>query len=232
MYRQHSAHSTQGGPPPGPIPQPNQAHQQQQQYAPQQHHSSHHPQSQQSQQAPQPSPQQTLQIAHAHPGAATSHRLPELLEAIKHEFLTLADEIHVSKMQRDELADKLSLQIQELAQVQQSVQELDRMYRDAKAGYEEEIARLRREIDNMQRGGGSSAAASAGGSGTAGGPSSSSFAGPPLGPSLSSGGIGSGSLNGPAPGKDGGGVPGQGNMGSQPPQLAGWARGVYESTFR
>lgn len=40
---------------------------------------------------------------HANPA---SHRLPELLEAIKAEFQTLADEMHVYKMQRDEYAEK------------------------------------------------------------------------------------------------------------------------------
>ena len=38
-------------------------------------------------------------------GPGASARLPELLEAIKAEFQTLADEMHVYKMQRDEYAE-------------------------------------------------------------------------------------------------------------------------------
>ncbi|KAI8999908.1 Tup N-terminal-domain-containing protein [Hyaloraphidium curvatum] len=85
--------------------------------------------------------------AHAAQHAPASHRLPELLEAIKAEFQTLADEMHVYKMQRDEYAEKFTAQVNELSQIRGNLFDLERIHNTIKQQYEEDIMRLRRELE-------------------------------------------------------------------------------------
>ncbi|KXS17160.1 WD40 repeat-like protein [Gonapodya prolifera JEL478] len=151
----------------------------------------------------QPPPPQSMQAPHQ---PQSTHRLPELFEAIKQEFMTLADEVHVSKMQRDEYADKLQVQLQEMSAFQQSLAELDRAHRDAKARYEDEIQRLRREVDMLR-----AQAASAPGGGSAQGQSAMGGSGTGATPAMPN-------------------IPGAQQNGAkqeQPPQLAGWGRGTF-----
>ncbi|KND02337.1 uncharacterized protein SPPG_09062 [Spizellomyces punctatus DAOM BR117] len=74
-------------------------------------------------------------------------RLNDLFEAIKAEFETVGQDISVYKLQRDELEHKLTAQITELSAFQQSLYELERAHQKMKQTYEEEIHRLRRDLE-------------------------------------------------------------------------------------
>ncbi|CEP08672.1 hypothetical protein [Parasitella parasitica] len=106
-------------------------------------------------------------------GPPTPSRLIELLDAVKGEYDQLAQEMIVCKSQRDEYEHKMNNQIQEMNLFQQNLLDLERTQQMIKKQYEEEIARLRQQLDQQQHG--STAAApplpSSGGSGGYGGPS-------------------------------------------------------------
>ncbi|KAI9097143.1 WD40-repeat-containing domain protein [Phlyctochytrium arcticum] len=77
----------------------------------------------------------------------STSRLSDLFEAIKAEFENVGQDISVYKMQRDELEHKLTAQITELSAFQQSLYELERAHQKMKQTYEEEIHRLRRDLE-------------------------------------------------------------------------------------
>ncbi|KAJ3080498.1 general transcription repressor [Quaeritorhiza haematococci] len=82
------------------------------------------------------------------PVGVIQSRLPELLEAVKQEFEGLAEQqLSTLKSQRDEYEHKLASQINELSAFQQSLYELERAHQKIKAQYEEEILRLRRDLE-------------------------------------------------------------------------------------
>ncbi|TPX40470.1 hypothetical protein SeMB42_g05988 [Synchytrium endobioticum] len=81
------------------------------------------------------------------PPAAPLLRIPELLDALKVEFDALAQDHSVYKMQRDDHDHKITAQMNELAAFQQSLYELERAHQKMKQLYEEEIIRLRRELE-------------------------------------------------------------------------------------
>lgn len=60
--------------------------------------------------------------------------------------------VNIYKAQRDEYEQKLGLQLKEQAAIQASIAELVGVSSKIKAQYEEEIMRLRRELDSALRG--------------------------------------------------------------------------------
>ncbi|ORZ03612.1 WD40-repeat-containing domain protein [Syncephalastrum racemosum] len=80
----------------------------------------------------------------------TQNRLLELLDAVRGEFEQLTQEAIVCKSQRDEYEHKMNSQVQEMNMFQQSLVDLERMQQLIKKQYEEEIARLRQQLDQIQ----------------------------------------------------------------------------------
>jgi len=76
-----------------------------------------------------------------------SSRFPEFLENIKLEFDNLVHDVSVYKMQRDECERKLQLQLNELNTIQQMISDMERTQVKIKQQYEDEIVRLRRQIE-------------------------------------------------------------------------------------
>ncbi|KAI8146654.1 WD40-repeat-containing domain protein [Fennellomyces sp. T-0311] len=80
----------------------------------------------------------------------TQNRLIELLDAVRAEFDQLTQEAIMCKNQRDEFEHKMNSQIQEMNLFQQNLMEMERMQQIIKKQYEEEIARLRQQLDQVQ----------------------------------------------------------------------------------
>lgn len=78
---------------------------------------------------------------------AQGPRAIELLDTLKSEFENLTHEVNVYKMQREESERKLQAQIQELTTIQQTVYDLERSCQKMKQQYEEDIFKLRRQIE-------------------------------------------------------------------------------------
>jgi len=76
-----------------------------------------------------------------------SGRIPELLDTLKTEFETVAHDVNMYKMQRDDYERKLQSQLTELNTIQTTLFELERTHTKIKQQYEEEILRLRRQVD-------------------------------------------------------------------------------------
>ncbi|KAI8149839.1 WD40-repeat-containing domain protein [Fennellomyces sp. T-0311] len=77
-------------------------------------------------------------------------RIVEMLDAIRVEFESLAQEAYVCKTQRDDFEHKMNAQIQEMNSFQQSLLDLERTQQTLKEQYEEDIARLRRQLEQAQ----------------------------------------------------------------------------------
>ncbi|KAG1042922.1 hypothetical protein G6F43_011782 [Rhizopus delemar] len=82
-------------------------------------------------------------------GPPTPSRLMELLDAVKNEYDQLAQEVMVCKSQRDEYEHKMNSQIQEMNAFQQNLMDLERAQQLIKKQYEEEIARLRQQLEQQ-----------------------------------------------------------------------------------
>ncbi|KAI8386923.1 WD40-repeat-containing domain protein [Blakeslea trispora] len=80
-------------------------------------------------------------------------RLMELLDAIKIEYDQLSQDAQVIKSQRDEYERKFNSQIQEMNLFQQTLLDLERTQLALKKQYEEEVARLRQQLSQLQPGG-------------------------------------------------------------------------------
>ncbi|KAI9473547.1 MAG: WD40-repeat-containing domain protein [Benjaminiella poitrasii] len=79
---------------------------------------------------------------------APQNRVVEMLDSIRNEFDQLAQELYVCKSQRDDFEHKMNQQITEMSNFQQSLLELERTQQTQKKHYEEEIARLRQQIES------------------------------------------------------------------------------------
>lgn len=75
-------------------------------------------------------------------------RLNELFEALKSEFEIIIQDINVHKLHRDEYEHKLQSQMNEMNQIQKNIHELERAYFKLKQQYEEELSRLRKELES------------------------------------------------------------------------------------
>ncbi|KAI8075368.1 WD40-repeat-containing domain protein [Gilbertella persicaria] len=78
---------------------------------------------------------------------APQSRVVEMLESIRGEFDQLAQELYLCKSQRDDFEHKMNQQISEMNSFQQSLLELERTQQNQKKHYEDEIARLRQQIE-------------------------------------------------------------------------------------
>jgi glucose repression regulatory protein TUP1 len=85
------------------------------------------------------------------PQPTQTSRFSELLEAMKVEYDNLAHEVSLYKIQREEADRKLQAQVQELTSIQQTMYDLDRSFQKMKQQYEDDIFKLRRQIE-MQGG--------------------------------------------------------------------------------
>ncbi|PRP74635.1 transcriptional repressor TUP1 [Planoprotostelium fungivorum] len=74
-------------------------------------------------------------------------RIAEQLENLKSDFDTIINEHNMYKVQRDELERKVTSQVGELSTIQQTIYELQQAHAKIKAQYEEEIHRLRRQLE-------------------------------------------------------------------------------------
>ncbi|KAJ1912476.1 general transcription repressor, partial [Tieghemiomyces parasiticus] len=82
------------------------------------------------------------------PNSAPVNRIPDLLETLKVEFENLSQEVQLAKGARDEPDSKgAGNHIQELTAIQQSLNDLQRSHLTIKQKYEEEIARLQKELE-------------------------------------------------------------------------------------
>ena len=81
---------------------------------------------------------------------ALNSRVVELLDAVKNEFDTIGQEVSVFKMHKDDYDHKISSQIQEMQSIRQTVYELEMTLQKMKQQYEDEVARLRRELDSAR----------------------------------------------------------------------------------
>lgn len=79
--------------------------------------------------------------------ALLSGRIPELLETFKTEFETLAHDLNMYKMQSAEYEKKFQTQLSEINTIQSTLFELERTHNKIKQQYEEEIIRLRRQME-------------------------------------------------------------------------------------
>ncbi|KAJ1721205.1 general transcription repressor [Coemansia erecta] len=81
------------------------------------------------------------------PSAPLSSRVTELLEALRTEYDSLNQEASNMRLFKDEYEQRISSQINEIQLVQQNLFELERAHHKIKQQYEEEILRLRRELE-------------------------------------------------------------------------------------
>ncbi|SAM09359.1 hypothetical protein [Absidia glauca] len=79
-----------------------------------------------------------------------ANRFVEMLDSIRSEFDQLTQEAFMCKSQRDEFEHKMNSQIQEMSSFQQNLLELERTQQSLKKQYEEEIARLRQQLEQVQ----------------------------------------------------------------------------------
>ncbi|KAF5112898.1 hypothetical protein DV495_002081 [Geotrichum candidum] len=76
-----------------------------------------------------------------------SYKLNDLLDAIKQEYEAVTNEASSFRIHKDEFDRKFSQQNAEMQQIKQTVMELELNHRKMKERYEEEILRLKREIE-------------------------------------------------------------------------------------
>ncbi|ORZ20762.1 WD40-repeat-containing domain protein [Absidia repens] len=81
---------------------------------------------------------------------APSSRFVEMLDSIRNEFDQLTQEAYICKSQRDDFEHKMNSQIQEMSSFQQNLLELERTQQSLKKHYEDEIARLRQQLEQVQ----------------------------------------------------------------------------------
>lgn len=93
-----------------------------------------------------------------HPPA---HRLNELLDAIKQEFENMNTEASTFRMHKDEFDQRFNQQNGEIQQIRQTIFELEVQHRKMKESYEEEILRLKRELESRDAQGQAAAAQAA-----------------------------------------------------------------------
>lgn len=73
--------------------------------------------------------------------------MPDLLEQLKKEYEGMIQESNVMKSQRDDLQGKLENQVSEMQLLQENLRGLEQRHLTLKKTYEEEIVRLRRQVE-------------------------------------------------------------------------------------
>ncbi|OLY85114.1 Transcriptional repressor rco-1 [Smittium mucronatum] len=81
------------------------------------------------------------------PSAPISNRVSELLDALKTEFEATSQDAAQYKFHKDEIEQRVNSQITEMTAFKQSLIELERTHQSIKQQYEDEIYRLRRELE-------------------------------------------------------------------------------------
>ncbi|KAJ1801726.1 general transcription repressor [Coemansia sp. RSA 2399] len=81
------------------------------------------------------------------PSAPLSSRVTELLDALRGEYDSLNQEASSMRLFKDEYEQRVNSQISEIQAVQQNLFELERAHHKIRQQYEEEILRLRRELE-------------------------------------------------------------------------------------
>ncbi|KAJ2186661.1 general transcription repressor, partial [Coemansia sp. RSA 353] len=81
------------------------------------------------------------------PSAPLSSRVTELLEGLRAEYDALNQEASNMRLFKDEYEQRINSQISEIQAVQQNLYELERAHHKIRQQYEEEIMRLRRELE-------------------------------------------------------------------------------------
>lgn len=74
-------------------------------------------------------------------------RIVEMLDSIRGEFDQLAQELYICKTQRDDFEHKMNQQIADMNSFQQNLLEMERNQQSQKKQFEDEIARLRQQIE-------------------------------------------------------------------------------------
>ncbi|KAI8983592.1 WD40-repeat-containing domain protein [Pilobolus umbonatus] len=74
-------------------------------------------------------------------------RIGEMLDSIRGEFEQLTQELYICKTQRDGFEHKMNQQISEMNSFQQNLLEMERTQQSQKKQFEDEIARLRQQIE-------------------------------------------------------------------------------------
>ncbi|KAL5034567.1 general transcription repressor [Batrachochytrium dendrobatidis] len=151
-HPQHVMHSGHPSQQPGSVPQgavQQQLPQQMQSHATQQHPGHpHHVHAQlQAAQAPQNSPKPPQQQSQQPSLPIAQNRIVEALESARKEVDQVFKEITVMKYHKEEAEYKLSAQINEMTAFQQTLYDLERRHQTMKLHNEEEVARLRRELE-------------------------------------------------------------------------------------
>ncbi|OAD72236.1 hypothetical protein PHYBLDRAFT_26909 [Phycomyces blakesleeanus NRRL 1555(-)] len=82
--------------------------------------------------------------------SAPQSRIIEMLETIRADYDQLSQDAYLFKSQRNEFELKMNTQIQEMNNFQQSLLELERSQHTLKKQYEDEIARLRQQLEQAQ----------------------------------------------------------------------------------
>jgi len=85
--------------------------------------------------------------AHPRPTVSVAGRIAEHMDNLKSDFDTVISEHSMFKAQRDDLERKVNNQVSELSTIQQTIYELQQAHTKIKAQYEEEILRLRRQLE-------------------------------------------------------------------------------------
>ncbi|KAJ2774592.1 general transcription repressor, partial [Coemansia nantahalensis] len=81
------------------------------------------------------------------PSAPLSSRVADLLETLRNEYDLLTQEVSGLRLYKDEYEQRVGSQISEMQLVQQNFYELERAHTKIRQQYEEEIMRLRRELE-------------------------------------------------------------------------------------
>ncbi|KAJ2914127.1 hypothetical protein MD484_g6278, partial [Candolleomyces efflorescens] len=88
-------------------------------------------------------------------GAGSSARLNDAFDSIKQEFDAIVGEVENVRGQKDEVEVKLNAQISELSTIRKSLYDLEMQHNRIRQQYEEELSRLRAELNSIRNSGGS-----------------------------------------------------------------------------
>ncbi|KAI9266657.1 WD40-repeat-containing domain protein [Phascolomyces articulosus] len=78
------------------------------------------------------------------------NRIIEMLDAIRAEFDQLVRDVYLNKTEKENIEHKMTTQLQEMHNFQQNLLEIERQQQAMKKQYEEEIARLRQQLEQAQ----------------------------------------------------------------------------------
>jgi glucose repression regulatory protein TUP1 len=105
---------------------------------------------------PQQPPQQLRGPSAGNPGAppqlaaAASSRVGEMLDQVKAEYEAAIQQLNMAKMEQLEMERKIQSQVVEMDQIQQSLKALEANHRRIRQQYEEDMLRMRRQLESGQ----------------------------------------------------------------------------------